>query len=424
MCRKASIWKIVRELHNVLAKLCGHDGCRRLAGHLGQHDCCPAEAWGFFVEKDKKKISKAGFATPRGGAKGGYQNHVGRSSRVIIPYERLQDVTLSLYQDGYVVRLLPEQYFDGPKAPKQEFFHSDPKIVVGANAFVLYRTHDAVDRFPPMDDWQVRRLLQNGEPVERRGSIVTDLGHYVLRIPRHGDRPKRFEGPPQGVFAPEYADEDTNYLSKCVLAWLVVQTSGSPYTLTQATHLRAILRGEELDNVDTYESSGALRRGLTSCPLCMRFVAYQELHATVSFEDESGLTNAGQQIQGATRSTVVNLFHLMPLLYHELTHIPTNIGWGHAICNTRLGQRPCYSLRQVVDTNLKVGIVGDEGSVETFGWMSSDRLMIRSPNGAVWMQLNGDAADGPPLNPEVFDSVAEVPSTDDDPDDGEPRTES
>lgn len=397
---------------NALPSLCGQGGCRRKAGHSGEHDPYPGEAWAFFSEKDKKKIAKAGFATPRGGAKGAYQNHVTRSSKVIIPFERLQAVAVELYQDDYVIRLLPEQYFDGPNAPKQEFLAPDACIRVGDNAFVLYRTHDVFERLPPLGNWQVRALLQNGQPVTRRGPDVQDVGHYVLRMPRHGDRPKRVEGPPQGVFAPEYADENTNFLSKCLLAWLIIQTRASPYTLTQALHLRSILRNENLDNVDIYERSGALKRGLTSCPLCMRFISYPELHATVSFAEQDGLTNAGQQIEGATRSTIVNLFHLMPLLYHELTHIPSNIGWGHAICNTRLGQRPCYSLQQLLDMNLKVGIVREEGEIETFGWISTDWLMIRSPGGAVWMQLNGDEVEGPPEEPGVFDVVAEPPTID------------
>jgi hypothetical protein len=395
---------------NELHSLCGQDGCRRIAGHQGLHDSYPGEVWNFFSEKDKKKIAKAGFATPRGGAKGAYQNHVMRSSKVIIPFERLQDIELDLYQNDYVIRLLPEQYFDGPNSPKQEFLTTDASVRVGENAFVLYRTHDVFDRLPPLANWQIRALLKNGQPVSRRGPDVQDIGHYVLRIPTHGDRPKRAEGPPQGVFAPEYADENTNFLSKCVLAWLIIQTSGSPYTMTQALHLRSILRNENLDNVEMYERNGALKRGLTSCPLCLRFLSYREFHATVSFAAQDGLTNAGEQIEGATRSTIVNLFHLMPLLYHELTHVPSNIGWGHAVCNTRLGQRPCYSLQQLLDMNLKVGIVREEGEIETFGWISTDWLMIRSPNGAVWMQLNGDETDGPPEESAVFDAVAEPPA--------------
>ena len=210
------------------------------------------------------------------------------------------------------------------------------------------------------------------------------------------------------MFAPEYADDDTNFLSKCLLSWLIVQTRSSPYADTQAAHLRAILHAEELDDVDAFERAGVLRRGLTSCPLCMRFLSYEELHATVSFVDEGGLTNAATQIEGATRSTVVNLFHLMPLIYHDLTHIPTNIGWGHAVCNTRLGQRPCHSLQQLIEMDSKVGILRGERLLETFGWISDDWLMIRSPGGAVWMQLNPDVSQGIPEEPITFDPALNI----------------
>jgi len=104
-----------------LADLCGMEGCRRPVGHVGEHDRFPTEAWDFFREEDKQKLVKAGFATPRGGAKGGYQNHVLRNNRVIIPYERLEMVDLEFYRDGYIVRLLPEQYFAAARVPRDEF---------------------------------------------------------------------------------------------------------------------------------------------------------------------------------------------------------------------------------------------------------------------------------------------------------------
>lgn len=80
-------------------------------------------------------------------------------------------------------------------------------------------------------------------------------------------------------------------------------------------------------------------------------------------------------------------------------HIPSNVAWGHAVCNTHLGQRPCLSLAQIKQMGRKVGIINPDGSIETFGWISDDDRMIRSPLGAVWIQLNGDMAgdeDTPP----------------------------
>ena len=140
------------------------------------------------------------------------------------------------------------------------------------------------------------------------------------------------------------------------------------------------------------------RYAITCCPLCLRTLEYEQLHSTIVFEDEAGTGNAAFQIEGATRSTHVNLFHLIPLVYTSLEHRPEQIAWGHAICNTRLGQRRCYSLQELKERDLKVGVIREEG-IETFGWISEDFQMIRSPYGAVWIQLNGDTVTEEDLTP-------------------------
>jgi hypothetical protein len=402
-----------------LPTLCGNDGCRRLAGHQGQCNPFPGEAWSFFDGKDKKKLTKAGFATPRGGAKGAYQNHVARSSKVIIPFERFPDFDPSIYSEGYVIRLLPEQYFQADRTPKPEFVGAAATVRLGENAFVLYRTHGSFEKFPPLEGWRIRQLHLNGEEVTKRRSGVVDSGHYVLRISTaDGARLKRVEGPPQGIFAPEFADPEANFLCKCVLAWLTIHARQSPYAATQATHLRAILRQADLEGVECYEFRNVLRNGLTCCPLCLKTLKYDELHKMVGFEDEAGLGNAGAQVAGSTRSTIVNLFHLEPLAYGSLEHAPRYVAWGHAVCNTRLGQRKCYSLPQLQEMDLKVAVIRDE-NIETFGWISEDWKMIRSPNGAVWIQLNEDTLPeeqhpqpegAPPSTEEIVDgSVREPP---------------
>jgi hypothetical protein len=83
------------------------------------------------------------------------------------------------------------------------------------------------------------------------------------------------------------------------------------------------------------------------------------------------------------------------LRYDTIAHIPQSVAWGHAVCNTRLGQRECVSLAEIIEMGLKVGVIRPEG-IETFGWITTDFRMIRSPNGAVWIQLNADVTDGPP----------------------------
>lgn len=361
-----------------------------LIGHAGNHNCVPTAAWIFLRVKDQDKIDKAGYATPRGGAKGAYQNHVVRSNRVIVPFERIGIVPLEELRDGYLIRLFPDQFFESAGKPKVEFTVDNAQVEIGANAFILYGTHKSFERLPPLASWQPRAMLKNGvEVAERRGSGIVDVGHYVLRMPRHGRKDKLHTGPPQGLFAPEYADQDTNFLCRCVLAWLIVHTSGSPYTTSQASHLKAILEAENLLTDDVWENRGVFRHGLTACPLCTRFIKYDDLHAMLALQDEVGLANAHIQVEGATRSTIVNLFHLEPLRYESLDHIPSAVAWGHATCNTKLGQRKCYSLHELTEVGGKLGIVLESG-IETIGWISPNWEMIRSARGAVWIRICAD----------------------------------
>lgn len=371
-----------------MVSLCRHSNCRLIDQHSGPHINFPTEAWNFLKKVDKNKINKAGFATPRGGAKGAYQNHVTRNSKVIIPFERKNEADLSLFKDGYVFRLYPEQYFDSPGVPKQEFHvDSSPDVVVGENAFILYRSHDSLESYPPLPQWEVRYLSKNGNRVTTRRGDVRDHGHYVLRITqKNNELSKRHEGPPQGIFAPEYATDELNYLSKVMLAWLIVISDGSPYTTLQARHLRLILQAEGYFNPNDWENKGITFRGFSSCPLCHRVLTYKELHETIRFDDEDGLLNASDQIQGVTRSTKVNLFHINPLMYQTLDHVPDLIAWGHAVCNTRLGQRRCYSISELIEHDNKIAVLNN-GHYETIGWISDDWKMIKSTNGAVWIQI-------------------------------------
>lgn len=380
--------------------LCDSPNCRLLLGHHGNHDFWPTKAWCFFAKKDAVKLTKAGLATPRGGAKGGYQNHVNRSSKVVIPYEKLEDVDLASFQEGYVIRLFPEQYFKQIGVVHDRFLGTEPAIIVGENAFVLYRSHLALENYPPLPDWRIRTIHEGNNEVNKRSADVTDVGHYILRQSTSGALTKTYKGPPQGIFSPEYADKETNYLCQVLLAWLIVQTDASPYTTAQAAHLKLILEQHGMLDAAVYERNGVLRHGLSCCPLCTKVLKYEELHQTISFADEDALANAAMQDGDSTRSTIVNLFHLRPLEYSDLLHIPENVAWGHALCNTKLGQRNCYSLAELQDMNQKVGIVKEKG-IETFGWMSIDWKMIRSATGAVWIQIvkEGD------LNPEDTNEV-------------------
>lgn len=375
--------------------LCENPNCNLLANHRGNHSFIYKKAWEtHFNDDDINKIQKAGCCTPRGGAKGGYQNHVNRNSKVIIPYEKLSEVNLDNYKDGYVIRLFPSQYFTA-KHTINKIFIDNPNVIIGDNAFVLYRTYEDYETLPPLPDWEIRSVLKyNNDTQEydipsndRRGNII-DCGHYLLRISNSGTNKKQnqFEGPAQGIFAPEYADANTNFLCQAVLAWLIIKTENSPYNEDDFEHLKAILQKHNLLDSPHYENDYIMHNGKTTCPLCQRVIMHNELNELISFDDEEGLTNSTEQV-GSTRSTKVNLFHMVPLCYATLENIPTQVSWGHATCNTRLGQRRCFSYHDLLETEIEIEINDGQGQ-RLLGYANATQNFIRSQTGDVWIRIS------------------------------------
>lgn len=375
--------------------LCSNPQCNLLAHHHGKHSFVYKKAWEqYFNDDDKNKIQKAGYCTPRGGAKGGYQNHVNRNSKVIIPYEKLTEVNLDNYKDGYVIRVFPSQYFSDRYEVKEEFVNNS-SVVIGENAFILYRTYEDYESLPPLPDWEIRSILKYDKekqeyciPSENRRGDIIDCGHYLLRISNSGTNKKQnlFKGPAQGIFAPEYADANTNFLCQAVLAWLIIKTEGSPYSESDFEHLKAILEKHNLLNSPHFENDYIIHNGVTTCPLCQRIIKHSELNELISFDDEEGLENSTEQV-GSTRSTKVNLFHMVPLCYSSLENIPTQVSWGHATCNTRLGQRQCFSYHDLLMTEIEVGI--NEGTTQRLlGYANAAKNFIRSGNGDVWIRIS------------------------------------
>lgn len=370
-----------------MIELCdAHPDCLLRKGHTGKHCSTPTQVWSKkFTEKDKYKINKAGTATPRGGEQNGYQNHVSRTNKVIIPYEKLSTVPISEFKDGYNIRLYPDQYFESNSTVYEIFMQEDCQIKVGENAFILYRNELDLRKFPPLEDWVPRYLELDGEVVDSRSSKVIDKGHYLCRFGSKKLNNIINEGAPQGIFAPEYADEKTNFLSKAVLAWLLIKTKDNPYDESDFCHLRAILEKFNLINEQTLSSNHIIKNGYSCCPLCGEIISYNELHQMVDLTNKQGLANAQEQQNGITRSTEVNLFHISPLTFKSLEHKPSKIAWGHATCNTLLGQRTCLSLDQVKRENKEVIIKNFNSSI---GWMSKDNKFIRSENGDVWVKIS------------------------------------
>ena len=165
------------------------------------------------------------------------------------------------------------------------------------------------------------------------------------------------------------------------------KTQDSPYNEEDFQHLIAILNHHNLINIAHLEEKAILKNSTTCCPLCEQTIIYEQLHEMVSFEGASGLANSQEQVAGATRSTSVNLFHMIPLVYETLEHKPNQVAWGHAICNTRLGQRECLPLSRLKREGTPIGVINEDSNLEGLGWISDNKEFIRTEDGQVWIKI-------------------------------------
>jgi hypothetical protein len=353
--------------------------CLRIGGHTGSCNSFPS-VWNEIehdpLDKTKKKIVKAGFATPRGGDKGGYQNHVSRSSRVIIPFEHATRVSFLNYDQGAVVRItIPQaiELFDN------DLLHEGNEyleVEIGEErqrAFLLYRSTEEMKTLPIRKNWVPCGHRIDGLESARRSVSGEDFGQYLARVPRGLSA-----GIQQGIFAPEYVGKRENYACQVFLTFLAYRTQGHELDVNYY-HIQEILEYLNLFEIEKFRLKAILNdNDETICPLCMRPIEFSELHEAIDPSQVPGLANSGVQL-AETRSTLVNLFHLQPLLYEKvLGHNVNNVAWGHAHCNTFLAQRRSYSLQEL---KLRGSLI-----TQDLYW-DLDGLFIRSEDHRAWVSV-------------------------------------
>ena len=364
-------------------KLCAKVGstgiCLKLIAHSGSCDSTPT-IWNQIqsdpLDRTKKKIVKAGFATPRGGDKGGYQNHVSRSSRVIIPFEHATKVDFENYEQGSVVRITIPQAIALLATRHLVEYKDYLQVDINGSvqrAFLLYRSQKDFQELPIKKNWIPCSHRVKGIEVNRRNASGEDFGHYLARIPRGLSA-----GIQQGIFAPEYVDKKENFACQVLLTYFAYKTIGHKPD-SNLIHAELILKELDLLNLDSFKLRGIFNdAGQTICPLCFRPIEFSELHEAIDPSQVPGLANSGVQL-AETRSTLVNLFHLQPLLYDKmLGHTSQNIAWGHAHCNTFLSQRRSMSLKELKKSGSKIA--------ENLYWDDS-KSFIRSEDNRAWVSV-------------------------------------
>jgi len=282
-----------------------------------------------------------------------YQNRVGRTGTVLIPYhfwnEELQEVVAdSFFEKGYIVLIKPEEYFswDDP-----EHHLATQSLCLGENCLLFYETRIQWNEHNP-DAIGWTAASSRTAPL---------LGQYVARIPAttssaDGDKINRgftatkMKG--AGIRQYEYAPADT--VNRCRIQleaeyWLC-------YDSIQAACSFGMSQ-EEAENRKEFALEAADKEYLldfdllrkarivndacnTVCPLCLEPLSAFGFYNRLSQAE-------GREVPDLT-VTEINLFHIDELRYGVYNHKPYNLGWGHHHCNV---------------------VVKDSGIMPTLVWM-------------------------------------------------------
>lgn len=298
-----------------------------------------------------------------------YQNRVGRSSTVLIPYTCWKicakpQENEDNYEHGFIVLLSPKDYFADPDI---ENILAIKGLELGNNALVFFETRE---------DWvKYKTKHQKWKPAISRTCPLG--GNYVARIPAttstkegdkiiHGFNTTKSKG--AGIRVYEYASSDT--ISKCrlqleALFWLCNDSMDIAVSNGMSLENAGTRRNDTLDKCNRADllNIGILKKarilnanGKTICPLCL-----EEL-SSKGFFDKMAQAE-GREVNDLT-ITQLNLFHISELRYGVLNHRPYNLGWGHHHCNVVVKDSGINNtlswMKDIIDRNTQAGYLATE----------------------------------------------------------------
>lgn len=281
-----------------------------------------------------------------------YQNRVGRNSTALIPfdeYERCRNApdNKGVYENGYIVLIKPEEYFDTTTKSKIP----ELGLSLGENLLVFYETRFQWENYPILEGWNPATSRINplgGQYVARVPAITsTAAGSGKINL---GFTSTELKG--AGIRVYEYASNDI--INKCRLQL--------EYVFWQCADIEDFISHSGLDEKELRTRKAAIEKmakdaqladknqlikariinkfGHTICPLCLKEIS------SVSFGAKMQLAE-GRDVPDLT-VTEVSLFHIRELRTGKFNHRPYNLGWGHHFCNV---------------------VVKDSGISETLQWM-------------------------------------------------------
>lgn len=281
-----------------------------------------------------------------------YQNRVGRSSTVIIPYTSF-DIWKEapnndgVYEKGYIVIIKPEHFFEHDLKSDLEA----KGLEIGRNALLFYETRLQWNKHNPdilgLQPATLRTAPLGGSYVARVPGTTGEGQNKILR----GYTNSRLKG--AGIRVYEYASKETCTKSGLQLEYIYWQCKDAIVTSIQAGMTpeqveqrivfinNAVEESQLNDTKILLESRILNREGYTICPLCLEPLSANGFISRLEQAE-------GREVPDLT-VTQINLFHIRELRNGEFNHKPYNLGWGHHHCNT---------------------VVKDDGIRKTVDWMT------------------------------------------------------
>ncbi|MFP1134562.1 BstXI family restriction endonuclease [Staphylococcus epidermidis] len=346
-------------------------------------------AYDVFPYALRKKLDKTKEART---GKGIYKRRNSRNYRVIMSYSTFVRLSekgneeLDKYKNGYIVRIQPQQYFEGG-------VKDDERIMLGKNAFIYYKSIHDYRKYPPKEEWeQVVELYTSSKKMEGKPEWTGEYAAFIQntspQITSHicGDDKNVFNGetkkeyinrmnekyrpfdkklPKQagiGNFDYDYCTNKEMDLVILQLSYLIMTVPGMDEQLVAyykefgeeaKFYKKAVLLLEQGDdkykefyqkklnelekicdkynllNKDKLKNIRAISQSknfLPVCPLCLETLNSAEF---LEIADQV----EGREEEDNTRSKIA-LMHINALRPGEFNHRTYNLAWGHRMCNT------------------------------------------------------------------------------------------
>lgn len=293
-----------------------------------------------------------------------YQNRVGRSSTVLIPFSYWEQVHLppigeSKFEKGFICLITPEEYFGNSEI--EEILNARG-LELGVNLLVFYTRRSEWLLYPPQPDWtpgSSRESPLGGQYVARVAGTTSDGGQKLSE----GYNTTAMKG--AGIRLFEYAS--TRVIEECriqleSLFWLC-EDSIETVVIYEMTEKEALERREYclgladskglLDYAKLNEARMIDKNNITICPFCLEPLSAQGFFSRLA-------QAMGREVHDLT-ITELNLFHIQEIRYGVYNHRPYNLGWGHHHCNVVVKdsgiQDTLLWMHNIVEKNISLGFL-------------------------------------------------------------------